>query len=66
MILNKLKNIFKKEHLTISQKIENEIEYLQNELKNSVPNSLRYDSIKLYLHCAFLKLSLLKTFNPKE
>jgi hypothetical protein len=61
-----IKKSFKKEKLSLIKKIESEIEELQSELENAVPNSLQYDSIKLHLNIAYLKLSICKNFNNGE
>jgi hypothetical protein len=65
-IINKIKNIFKKEKLTLAEKLENEITYMENELQKSVPDSISYDINKLHLNIAYLKLSICKEFNNRE
>jgi hypothetical protein len=62
-IINKIKNIFKKESLTLSEIIENEIKSLENDLNECVPDTLRYDVTKLHLNIAYMRLAFCKTFN---
>ena len=70
MLLNKIKykikNIFKKEKLTHLQLLENEVEYFQNKLKESIPDSVGYNFTQLHLSVAMFKLALHKQFSTKE